>query len=91
MNELGDDVVLFAVPAEEYVEMEFRSRLPAEGKLSCLGGKAELIGLDASDDIAMAMMIHHETQVTGNIDDFNLGADGVRTSSHGVVEFPVRV
>ncbi|MEN6565220.1 MAG: amidohydrolase [Veillonellales bacterium] len=58
MDELDGDVIPFAVPAEEYVEIEYRNRLRREGKIKYLGGKSELIRLGAFDDIDMAMMIH---------------------------------
>lgn len=61
MEHLDGDVVLFAVPAEEYVEITYRNRLREEGQLGYLGGKAELIRLGAFDDIDMAMMIHLAT------------------------------
>jgi len=51
-------VVFMAVPAEEYIEIEFREQLRKERKLSFLGGKPELIRLGEFDDIDMAMMTH---------------------------------
>ena len=55
---LGGRVAFMAVPAEEYIEIEFREGLRKEGKLSFLGGKAELIKLGEFDDIDIAMMTH---------------------------------
>ncbi len=55
---LSGNVVFFAVPAEEYVELEYRNGLRKEGKLHFLGGKQELIYRGAFNDIDMAMMIH---------------------------------
>src|SRR5262249_59647502 len=43
MDELDGDVVLFAVPAEEYIEVEWRMGLPEQKKVGFLVGKAELI------------------------------------------------
>ena len=51
-------VALIAVPAEEYIEIEFRESLRKEGKLSFLGGKPELIKLGEFDDVDMAIMTH---------------------------------
>lgn len=51
-------VVLMAVPAEEYIEIEFREDLRKKGRISYLGGKPELIKLGEFDDIDMAMMTH---------------------------------
>ena len=52
------DAVFFAVPAEEYVELEYRKRLVQEGKLHFLSGKGQLIYEGAFDDIDMAMQMH---------------------------------
>lgn len=58
MQELGGDVVLLAVPAEEPVEIEWRQRLRQQGKISFLGGKQEMIAIGALDDIDMTVMYH---------------------------------
>jgi amidohydrolase len=55
---LDGDVVFMAVPAEEFVELEYRERLKKDGKITFLGGKQELIHKGAFDDIDMAMMVH---------------------------------
>ena len=55
---LAGNVVFFAVPAEEYVEVEYRVNLVSEGMLEFLGGKPELVRLGHFDDIDMAMLIH---------------------------------
>ncbi len=58
--ELAGNVTFMAVPAEEYVEIEYRNRLREEGKIHFLGGKQELIYRGEFDDIDMAMMVHAE-------------------------------
>ena len=58
IKELDGDLTLMAVPAEEYVEIEYRSKLRKEGKIKFLGGKQEMIVAGALDDVDMAMMIH---------------------------------
>jgi amidohydrolase len=55
---LAGSIVFFAVPAEEFIDVEQRLRLRAEGKLEFLTGKSELIRLGAFDDVQLAMMIH---------------------------------
>ena len=55
---LSGKVALMAVPAEEYIEIEYRDGLRREGKLSYLGGKPELIKLGHFDDVDMAIMTH---------------------------------
>ncbi len=58
LKELSGTVVPFAVPAEEFVEVERRLALRANGHVEFLGGKQELIRLGEFDDIDMAMMCH---------------------------------
>jgi amidohydrolase len=62
--ELDGDVVFAAVPAEEYVELEYRERLQQDGKIQFFGGKQEYIRLGALDDVDMGMMIHSHAGVT---------------------------
>jgi amidohydrolase len=72
---LSGRVVLFAVPAEEYVEVEYRMGLAREGKLEFLGGKPELIRLGEFDDVDLAMMTHlsarPEERRLAMVDSFN--------------------
>lgn len=58
LAELGGNVAFFAVPAEEYVEIDYRADLRRQGKTEFLGGKSEMIRLGAFDDVDMAMMVH---------------------------------
>ncbi len=58
LSSLQGRIALMAVPAEEYIEIEFRESLRKQGKISYLGGKPELIKLGEFDDIDMAMMTH---------------------------------
>ena len=79
LPELAGRIAFFAVPAEEYVEIEYRDGLRREGKLEFLGGKGELVRLGEFDDIDMAMMVH-----TGS-KDFMEGVFGSSESSNGFV------
>lgn len=58
LDKLNGKITFFAVPAEEFVELEYRERLVADGKITHMAGKQELIHLGEFDDIDMAMMIH---------------------------------
>lgn len=58
MEELSGDIVLMAVPAEEYVEIGYRNELKKEGKIYFLGGKPEFIRLGYLDDIDVLLMQH---------------------------------
>ena len=60
---LSGSVVPFAVPAEEFVEVEDRLALREAGKLEFLGGKQELIRLGEFDDVDMAMMCHTASEM----------------------------
>src|SRR5579872_5673653 len=55
---LCGEIVFLAVPAEEYVDLEWRADLVRRGKVEFFGGKAELLRLGAFDGIDMAMMVH---------------------------------
>ena len=58
MGALAGRVALIAVPAEEYIEIEYRDELRRAGRIEFLGGKPELIRLGHLDDVDMAMMTH---------------------------------
>jgi len=57
-GKLAGNVSLMAVPAEEYVELEYRDKLRREGKIRFLGGKQEWIRLGEFDNVDLAMMCH---------------------------------
>ncbi len=61
---LDGQVVFFAVPAEEYGEVEYRKELMEQGKIACGGGKCELIRTGAFDDIDLAVS-HHLRPLSG--------------------------
>lgn len=63
MKKLDGDVVFMAVPAEEFVELEYREHLKRTGKLHFFGGKQELVRIGAFDDIDMAMMVHSQGDI----------------------------
>ncbi len=58
MDELCGDITFMAVPAEEFIEPEYRQELKNQGKIEYFGGKQQLIYEGAFDDVDMAMMIH---------------------------------
>ncbi len=57
-RQLAGRVVLMAVPAEEYLELDFRRQLVRDNKIRFLGGKQELIRLGHFRDVQLALMIH---------------------------------
>ncbi len=76
-QELAGNIVFLAVPAEEYVEIDYRLGLVREGKTSFLCGKQELIKLGHFDDVDMAVMIHTKSPAWED------GTHGVGISSNG--------
>lgn len=61
---LGGDVTFAAVPAEEYVELEFRQSLQEKGEIEFMGGKQEFVRLGVLEDVDMGLMIHSHAGVT---------------------------
>ena len=80
---LAGRVVFFAVPAEEYGDVEWRVQQARAGKLEFLGGKPELMRLGHFDDVDMAMMIHTSSQA-------EMKKAGVAASNNGCVVKTVR-
>lgn len=58
IDHLDGDVVLFAVPAEECIEIDWRLKLREQGEIEFLVGKAELIRQGHFDDVDIAMLTH---------------------------------
>ena len=58
LDSLSGRLAFMAVPAEEYIEIEYRDSLRRQGKLEFLGGKPELVRLGEFDNIDLAMMCH---------------------------------
>ena len=83
LEALAGRVALVAVPAEEYIEVEYRDELRREGKIEFLGGKPEFIRLGALDDVDMAMMTH----TSGNSEDGKIAFGG---TNNGLVAKRIR-
>lgn len=79
LDELGGNVAFMAVPAEEYVEIDYRVGLRDSNQTEFLGGKSELVRLGAFDDVDMAMMVH----AAPNDDPGFIG--GINTSVNGFI------
>ena len=77
LSALSGRLVFMAVPAEEYIEIEYRDSLRRQGKIEFLGGKPELIKLGEFDDIDMAMMLH----TTSNQEDKKLCISGTNNGT----------
>jgi amidohydrolase len=82
-DHLAGRVVFFAVPAEEYGDIEWRVAQARAGQLEFLGGKPELLRLGHFDDVDLSMMIH----MTSRTED---GKTGVPASNNGCIVKTVR-
>jgi amidohydrolase len=61
LDELCGKIMLCAVPAEELLEIEFRSNLKEKGIIKYFGGKPEFLSRGYFDGVDMALMIHTTT------------------------------
>ena len=57
-EKLSGRIRLCAVPAEELLEIEFRSELQKQGKIKYMGGKSEFLSRGYFDGVDMALMVH---------------------------------
>ena len=73
---LDGNVAFFGVPAEEFVELEYRERLMEEGKIEFFGGKQELLRLGYLDDVDIAEMVHVEANTPERIIRVSAGSNG---------------
>ncbi len=60
MNYLDGDVTFLAVPAEEFIDTDYRNNLKKCGKISCFSGKQEMIKLGIFNNIDAAVMVHSQ-------------------------------
>jgi amidohydrolase len=58
LDGLSGKIRLCAVPAEEFIEIEYRKRLIKEGKIKYCGGKSEFLSRGYFDGIDLAFMVH---------------------------------
>ena len=58
LESLAGRIAFMAVPAEEFIEIEYRDGLRKDGKIEFLGGKPEMVRLGEFDDVHLAMMLH---------------------------------
>lgn len=72
LEDLCGKIRLCAVPAEELIELEYRTQLKNEGKINYLGGKSEFLYRGYFDGVDLAFMVH-----TTPGDDFRVRRGGV--------------
>lgn len=63
---LDGQIDFMAVPAEEYIQLDYRQDLKNKGEITYYSGKAELVERGVFDDVDISMMIH----------SFPIAADG---------------
>ncbi|GAA3760924.1 amidohydrolase [Spinactinospora alkalitolerans] len=76
MDRLDGDVALFAVPAEECIEVDWRLSRREAGDFEFILGKPELIRLGAFDDVDIAMMTHAGPMVSSPAAAVAMSANG---------------
>ncbi len=74
LEELSGVINFMAVPAEEFIELEYRDDLITKGKLNYIGGKQELIKRGYFDEIDLAMLVH--SYDVGEMKDVIVGPSG---------------
>ena len=60
INELEGNVVMVTVPAEEYLEIDYRNSLRSKGQLDFFGGKQEFIRVGALKDVDVCLGSHSD-------------------------------
>ena len=63
MGDLDGNVALLTVPAEEYLEIDYRNSLREKGKLEFFGGKQEFIRLGHMKDIDISIGSHTDSEI----------------------------
>lgn len=87
MEHLDGDVVLFGVPAEELIDVDWRLSLRDAGELEFVCGKPELIRLGEFDDIDLGMITHPGTSGQESLFEMDhswLGAILKKVRFHGL-------
>ena len=75
-DKLGGDLAFIAVPAEEFIELDYREQLQKKGALEFFGGKQELIREGVLDDIDLAAMVHHNAETPERVFKISAGSNG---------------
>ncbi|MDP2859140.1 MAG: amidohydrolase [Bacillota bacterium] len=83
MEHLDGDVQFIGMPAEEYVELDFRKRLVDKGLVDFIGGKASWIALGELDDLDLYLASH-----SGRLDGRLVGIQ--RGSTNGFIGKMIR-
>lgn len=82
LNKFCGKIMLCAVPAEELLEIEYRTKLKNEGKIKYFGGKSEFLSRGYFDGVDMAFMVH--TSKTFAVTKGSVGCIAKRITYKGV-------
>ena len=80
LESLAGNIAFIAVPAEEFIDVEYRWGLHQQGALGLMAGKQEFIRLGAFDDVDLAMMVH----TASNTQEFTKFSTGGTSNGHVV-------
>lgn len=76
MEKLDGNISLMAVPAEEYVELEWRLEQKRAGRIEFLGGKPEFVRAGAFDDVQIALMTHQASMESPEVFSVKRASNG---------------
>lgn len=62
LEDTDGSVTFMAVPAEEYIDIEYRKKLKEDGKIEFFGGKQQLINEGVFDKTDIAIMVHAQPE-----------------------------
>lgn len=83
-EKLCGKIKLCAVPAEELIELDYRTELKKAGKIKYFGGKTEFLSRGYFDDVDMAFMVHTTAGEEFSIKIGGVGCIAKRVDYRGV-------
>ena len=84
LDDLSGRIRLCAVPAEELIEIEYRSGLKKEGRIHYMGGKSEFLYRGYFDGVDLAFMVHTSGGKTFGVNAGSVGCVAKRVIYKGV-------
>ena len=77
LDGLSGKIKLCAVPAEELLEIEYRTELRDKGVIKYFGGKSEFLSRGYFDDVSIAFMVHTSSKYATNLGSIGCVAKSV--------------
>jgi len=84
LDDLSGRIRLCAVPAEELIEVEYRTQLQEKGMIHYMGGKTEFLYRGYFDGVDIAFMVHTTTSEKFGVDLGSVGCLAKRVTYQGV-------